>query len=103
VKNKNRIFGENGIPEFTKVSSKGQVVIPQGIRKTMHIREGSVFAVSATKRGMLVLKKVLDPILQEDMAVLKEVEEAWKEIETGEYKKYTPQQFFKKYKGKYKG
>ena len=43
--------------QFTKASSKGQIVIPTRIRKKLDIREGSVFAIAAEK-GMIVLKKV---------------------------------------------
>jgi AbrB family looped-hinge helix DNA binding protein len=42
---------------FTKMSSKGQVVIPARIRKKLEMREGSVLAVTAQK-DMIVLKRV---------------------------------------------
>jgi AbrB family looped-hinge helix DNA binding protein len=43
--------------EFTKVSSKGQVVIPQGIRERLQLREGMPLAVVA-QDDMVLLKKI---------------------------------------------
>jgi len=43
--------------EFTKLSSKGQIVIPQEIREGLHLEEGTPFAVIAQKEGIL-LKKI---------------------------------------------
>jgi len=90
---KNKIFRE--APELTRVSSKGQVVIPQNMRLKMHIREGSMFAVSSPKSDLLVLKKVDNPMLKEDLAALKEVEEAWEEIEKGKAKELDKKEFLK--------
>jgi AbrB family looped-hinge helix DNA binding protein len=43
-----------------KMSSKGQIVIPQDIREELHAREGTVFAVVGVK-DTLILKKVATP------------------------------------------
>ena len=43
--------------ETTQLSSKGQVVIPQGIRIRLDIKEGTLFAVEECN-GLIVLKKV---------------------------------------------
>lgn len=43
--------------EFTKLSSKGQVVIPQDIRRELHLKEGTPFAVEVQK-GTILLKKI---------------------------------------------
>lgn len=82
------------IPKLTKVSSKGQLVIPQDIRKKLHIQEGNIFAVTS-KEDLVILKKVKSPMLEEDLRALNEVEEAWKEIERGEYIKTTKEEFLK--------
>lgn len=83
--------------EFTKASSKGQVVIPARIRKKLDIREGSVLAV-ATEKGMIVLKKVESGLSAADLKTLKLVEEAWKDIESGKYKMREKEAFFKELK-----
>lgn len=46
--------------ETTKMSSRGQVVIPQSIRDSMHAKEGTIFAIIADK-DKIVLKKIETP------------------------------------------
>ena len=46
--------------EFTKASSKGQVVIPQAIREKLGIEEGTPFAVWS-KGDEILMKKVIMP------------------------------------------
>lgn len=85
------------IPELTKASSKGQIVIPTNIRKKLKIKEGSVFAISA-KKNILVLKKLETGMKPEDLKTLKLLEEAWEDIEKGRYKVYSKEAFFKEFK-----
>ena len=44
--------------EITKVTSKGQVVIPSQIRKALNLKEGSALAVSSA--GDMVLMRKMD-------------------------------------------
>ena len=83
--------------QFTRASSKGQVVIPTKIRKKLAIREGSVLAVAADN-GMIILKKVDRGLTAEDLKSLKLVEEAWKDIEEGRYGVLSKEAFFKELK-----
>ena len=46
--------------ETTKMSSRGQVVIPQDLREELGIEEGTVFAVMGS-RDTLILKKLEKP------------------------------------------
>ena len=46
--------------EFTKMSSKGQVVIPRGIREEMNLRPGTPFAVME-QRDTILLKRIEMP------------------------------------------
>jgi len=80
--------------EFTKISSKGQVVIPMDIRNKMKISDGETFAVSA-QDNLIVLKKVENPMEEEDLNTLKEIEDAWKEIGDGKFKKMKSEDFLK--------
>ena len=80
--------------EFTRASSKGQVVIPTKIRKKLDIRKGSVFAVASDK-NLIVLKKIETGISEADLKTLRLVEEAWKDIEKGKYKSSSKEAFFK--------
>jgi len=83
------------IPELVKLSSKGQLVIPQDIRKERHIKEGSVFAISSPKEDILILKRITNPLLQEDLEILKDVEEAWEDIKEGKYKEASKEEFLR--------
>jgi AbrB family looped-hinge helix DNA binding protein len=55
--------------ELTKMSSKGQVVIPQHVRDELGLREGETFAVVG-KEDTIVLKKVAVPSPKEVFARL---------------------------------
>lgn len=46
--------------ELTKMSSRGQIVIPQKLRDRMKVKEGSVFAVFGSDDSF-VLKKITVP------------------------------------------
>jgi len=58
------------ILETTKMSSKGQIVIPQTVRDEIHATEGTVFAVIGSKDS-LILKKIATP---SKVDLLKELE-----------------------------
>ncbi len=50
--------------ETIRMSSKGQLVIPQDIREEMHAEEGTVFMVVGSK-DTIVLKKIITPSKEE--------------------------------------
>ena len=58
--------------EMVKMSSKGQIVIPQNIRAEIHASEGTMFAV-VSGRDSIVLKKVATPSKEELINELKEI------------------------------
>ena len=58
--------------EMIKMSSKGQIVIPQGIRAEICASEGTMFAV-VSGRDSIVLKKVATPSKEELICELKEI------------------------------
>ncbi len=57
------------MPELTKVTSKGQVVIPSGIRKELKLKEGSQLAVSNIG-GLVLMRKVFIPDPKREFAAL---------------------------------
>jgi len=80
--------------ELTRISSKGQVVIPSRVREKLGIQAGNVFAVLTPRKGKLVvLKKIDSKSLQADVRTLREVERAWKEVERGEARRATRKRF----------
>ncbi|MBI5872432.1 AbrB/MazE/SpoVT family DNA-binding domain-containing protein [archaeon] len=92
---KNRLLEQ--VPKLTRVSSKGQLVIPKEIRRNLKIKEGDVFATTSSDHNLIILKKIRNPIMRKDLIILKEVEEAWKEIEEGRSKTMKKEEFLKEF------
>jgi len=69
---------------ITRMSSKGQIVIPSDMREG--IEEGDKLVIIRNK-NQIILKKEKDfsDQLEEDMEFAKRTEEAWKRIEAGEF------------------
>ncbi len=69
---------------LTKLSSKGQIVIPAELREDM--KEGDQFLIIKSD-NQLILKKAtaLDKQFKEDLEFAKRTEEAWKRYEKGEF------------------
>ena len=61
--------------EITKMSSRGQIVIPKNTRKEVNAEEGTVFAITAEK-DTIILKKIETPskekLIQELRTIAKE-------------------------------
>jgi len=71
--------------DITRISSKGQVVIPLEMRK--HLKEGDKLLI--IKSGeQLILKKAteMDKNMNEDLEFAKRTEEAWKRYSEGKFK-----------------
>jgi len=56
----------------TKMSSRGQVVIPEGIRKRLKLRAGSRFVVLG-KDDVIILKAIAPPAMQEFDELITEI------------------------------
>ena len=80
--------------ETTKMSTKGQIVVPENLRKGFS--PGDAFSV-ARLDDLIVLKKV-EGLTAEERAEMEELEEIWKDIEAGNCETYSLQEFFKKMK-----
>jgi AbrB family looped-hinge helix DNA binding protein len=82
---------------ITKMSSKGQVVIPTEMRKD--IREGDKLLIIQNE-GQLIMKKAsrLDSNLKADLEFAKRTEEAWKSYERGEFKSRDSRDFLNELK-----
>ena len=83
--------------DITKMSSKGQVVIPQELRKDFNEGDKLVVIRSADQ---IILKKAtkFDKQLAEDIEFAKRTEEAYKRIEAGEYVEMEFDDFIKEMK-----
>jgi AbrB family looped-hinge helix DNA binding protein len=63
----------------TRMSSKGQVVIPESIRKRLDLREGAQFLVVGDE-DVVILKVVTPPDLDEFDALIKQARRQAKEV-----------------------
>ena len=83
--------------DFTKMSSKGQVVIPLEMRKD--IKEGEKLVI--IKNGeQIIMKKAssMDKNLEEDLEFARRTEEAYKRYEKGEFISLPADKFLKELK-----
>ena len=82
---------------LTRMSSKGQIVIPVEMRRDFE--EGEKFVVIKSE-GKLILKKAkdMDETLKDDLIFAKRTEEAWKRYEKGEIKEMDFDDFLKEIK-----
>ena len=78
---------------LTTISSKGQIVIPNKVRKKLDIKDGNVFTITE-KKGLIVLKKLDQKLTQDDILTLESISDAWKEIESGKGGKASTKKFF---------
>lgn len=62
----------------TKMSSKGQVVIPENIRKRLNLKVGSQFVVVGEK-DVVILKSISPPSLDQFGALIAEAREKGKQ------------------------
>ena len=77
------------------MSSKGQIVIPQEMRKGFH--DGEKFVVIKAGK-QLILKSIedFDENIEEDLEFARRTEEAWQRYERGEFKSLPMDEFLKK-------
>ncbi|MCC7572457.1 MAG: AbrB/MazE/SpoVT family DNA-binding domain-containing protein [Candidatus Methanofastidiosum sp.] len=74
----------NSKEEFTRVSSKGQIVIPKDIRDNLDIKEGDLLA-AVSEENFIILKKIDPKITEEEKVLLKRIKESWDSIDRGDY------------------
>ncbi len=55
--------------DTTKMSSKGQVVIPEGIRKRLGLKAGAQFVVVGEK-DVVILKSITPPLMEDFDALI---------------------------------
>ena len=79
---------------LTKMSSKGQIVIPSELREDM--KEGEQLIIIKNDHH-LILKKAseMDKNLKEDLEFARRTEAAWERYEKGEFTKSTAKDFLR--------
>jgi AbrB family looped-hinge helix DNA binding protein len=79
---------------ITKMSSKGQIVIPSNLRKDISVGEELLIIKDQNR---LILKKISEVTkkLKEDLDFARRVEKAWKRYEKGKFKSLSADKFLK--------
>ena len=80
--------------EITKLSTKGQIVIPDSIRKDFEV--GSVFKIM--KKGNLIVLKGIEGFSKVEIKEMKELDKIWKDIDSGKGKTTSVEEFLKEMK-----
>ena len=77
---------------ITKISTKGQIVIPTSMRKGM--KKGDAFLLVRDKNNIILKDiKSLASSLGEDLKYSKRIEEAWKRYDQGKFTSMTKEAF----------
>ena len=77
--------------EITKLSTKGQVVIPESARKSLEI--GTAFSVA--KKGSLIILKKIEGLSKKEVKEMEELDKIWKDIDEGKGITLSKEEFFK--------
>jgi AbrB family looped-hinge helix DNA binding protein len=87
--------GIGSFPDFTTISSKGQLVIPKSMRTALGLKEGDTFAANIVNNELIVLKKISVSLTSEDLKSLQKIQAAWNEIDSGKGKRMSKDAFLK--------
>jgi AbrB family looped-hinge helix DNA binding protein len=79
---------------ITKVSSKGQIVIPSNMRKDISIGDEFIIIKEGNK---FILKKIVELVedLKQEIEFAQRVEKAWDSYEKGKFKSKSAEEFLK--------
>ena len=79
---------------ITKLSSKGQIVIPSEMRKNIPVGE-KLFIIRNRNQWILGRVKDIDKNFEDDLKFAKRTEDAFKRYERGEFKEVDNKKFLK--------
>lgn len=80
--------------QITKLSTKGQVVIPESVRRDL--KEGTTFVV--TRKNDLIILKSVRGMTAKEHKEMEELDRIWKEIDEGKCNTYSEKEFFDEFK-----
>ena len=77
--------------EITKLSTKGQIVIPESLREGMNV--GTPFTI--TKKGDIIILKKVKGLTKEELVEMEELNKIWKDIDSGKGLSLNKEEFLK--------
>jgi bifunctional DNA-binding transcriptional regulator/antitoxin component of YhaV-PrlF toxin-antitoxin module len=82
---------------ITKLSTKGQIVIPSHMRRGM--KKGEEFLIVRNKKNIIMKSvKSLASDLEEDLEYIKRIDQAWEDYDKGKFVKMSKEAFLKELK-----
>lgn len=80
--------------EITKLSTKGQVVIPEQLRQDFEA--GTAFVV--TRTGKMIILKEVEGLTKKEIKEMKELDKIWNDIDKGKGLTKSKEEFLKEIK-----
>lgn len=80
--------------QITKLSTKGQIVIPESMRR--NLKEGTPFVI--TMKNDLIVLKIIKGLTRREIKEMEELDKTWKQIDTGKCNTYSEKEFFNNFK-----
>ncbi len=80
--------------EITKLSTKGQIVIPESARKDLDV--GTAFTV--IRKGDLIVLKEVQGLTEPEIKEMQELDKIWKDIDSGKGVTLNQEDFLKEMK-----
>ena len=71
------------MPQYAKMSSKGQVTIPADIRRALNVSQGDTLVWETTSQGQVIVKRV-EPLDLDYLAAMSVTLSEWNSVEDDE-------------------
>jgi AbrB family looped-hinge helix DNA binding protein len=71
------------MPQYAKMSSKGQVTIPADIRRALNVSQGDTLVWETTSQGQVIVKRV-EPLDLDYLAAMSGTLSEWNSVEDDE-------------------
>ena len=71
------------MPQYAKMSSKGQVTVPADIRRALNVSQGDTLVWETTSQGQVIVKRV-EPLDFDYLAAMSGTLSEWNSVEDDE-------------------
>jgi antitoxin PrlF len=71
------------MPQYAKMSSKGQVTVPADIRRALNVSQGDTLVWETTSQGQVIVKRV-EPLDLDYLAAMSGTLSEWNSVEDDE-------------------
>lgn len=71
------------MPQYAKMSSKGQITVPADIRRALNVSQGDTLVWETTSQGQVIVKRV-EPLDLDYLAAISGTLSEWNSVEDDE-------------------